>query len=59
MPTYEIVWKELRYVTCIAEVEADTKEEAVAKAQSYEADVEEIPGDGFEQFEAYVKVLEE
>lgn len=39
MPTYEIKWKELRYVTCVAEVDADTQEEAIKIAQSYEVDV--------------------
>lgn len=38
---YEVRWQELRVFKCYAEVEANSKEEAVKLAQNYEVDVDE------------------
>ena len=48
MKKYEVRWKELRYMNCSAEVEAETVEEAIKLAQDYEFDVYEVTGDCFE-----------
>lgn len=59
MNKYEVVWKELRYVKCVAEVEATTKKEAIELAQDYEVDVDEIPGDTYEMFDARASLIED
>lgn len=59
MPKYEVMWKELRYVKCVAEVVADTETQAIKSAQNYEHNVDEIEGDCFEQYGAFVKEIEE
>ncbi len=41
MNKYEVRWKEMRMITCYAEVTALTAEEAVKLAQAYEVAVDE------------------
>lgn len=56
---FEVRWEETRRIKCYAEVEADSKEEAIKLAQNYETDVDECESYTEEMFPGHAETLEE
>lgn len=59
MPKFEVTWTELRTFSCSSIVTADTEEDAILKAQTYDVDSdgEEIEDGTYSQKEAKVKEI--